>query len=98
MSVLVIPIDASQIPEQERKQQRLRVAVQSRAGITSEVISIAQGKNEVKLEVDPGAAMTVAIGAESASDEDLFHFQTLTTTVSLRHWLDKKTHVLPTFV
>ena len=50
MSVVIVPIDASQVPDQDRKQQRVKVAVQTRAGVRSQVVSVEGGKSEVKLE------------------------------------------------
>lgn len=86
MSVLLIPIDASQLPEQDRKQQRIKVAIQQGGAVKSVVVSLEGGKAEVKLEADPKQAVSVAVGPESASDEDIFHLQTLTASVSPKQW------------
>jgi hypothetical protein len=87
MSELIIPIDASQVPESDRKQQRVRVAIRDQKGIKSQVVAVEQGKAEIKLDVDPKQNLSIAIGPESASDEDIFHLQTLTATVSPSHWV-----------
>ena len=91
MSVLVIPIDSSQVPENERKQQRVKIAIKEPGGIKSQVISVEPGQTQVKLDVDPKQALSIAVGPESASDEDLFHLQTLTARVSPNSWGDQKT-------
>lgn len=86
MSVLIIPVDASKITDADRKQQRVKVAVQQRDVIKSQVISVEGGKAEVKFDVDPKQPVSVAVGPENASDEDIFHLQTLTSTVSPTQW------------
>ncbi len=86
MSVLIIPIDASQIPESDRKQQRVNVAVQLKQGVKSEVVSVVPGKAEVKLEVDSKQVLNIAVGPESASDDDIVHMQTVTARVSPAQW------------
>jgi len=90
MSQLVIPIDASQISDQDRKQQKVKVAIKTAAGITSQVVAVDQGRAEVKLDVDPKQNVSIAVGPENASDEDMFHLQTLTSSVSPSQWGDKK--------
>jgi hypothetical protein len=94
MSVLVIPIDASQVPEGDRKQQRVRVAVNDGSGVKSQIVAVEQGKAEIKLDVDPKQALSIAVGPESASDEDIFHMQTLTATVSPNQWAEGKPFTL----
>jgi hypothetical protein len=86
MSTLTLPIDASQIPEQDRKQHRVRVAVQQGGKVRSSVVSLEGGKAEVKLDIDPKQPASIAVGPESATDEDIFHFQTLTASVSPNQW------------
>ena len=88
MSSLVIPLDMSQIPEEERKQQKVKVAVNDGEKITSTVVKVG-AKDEVKLDVDEKRSLTVAIGADSASDEDLFRLQTINVQVSPRQWQDQ---------
>src|SRR5678816_2526313 len=98
MSTLVIPIDASQVEDAERKQQKIKVAVAVGEGakITSRVVTVESGKSEVKLEVDSKQSLTVAIGSDSASDEDLFRLQTINIQVNPRQWEEKPTLTLPT--
>jgi hypothetical protein len=98
MSVLLVPIDTSQIAEPDRKHQRLRVAVRQRGVVKSHVVSVESGRAEVKLDVDPALPLDVAVGGESAHDEDIFNLQTLTAKVSPAQWSDKKTLALPVFV
>ena len=97
MSSLVIPLDMSQIPEEERKQLKVKVAVDDGEKITSTVVKVS-GKGEVKLEVDGKRSLTVAIGSDSASDEDLFRLQTINVQVSPHQWQDKPTLTLPPIV
>ncbi len=94
MSVLIIPIDASKIPDSDRKQQKVKVAVQQRDVVKSMVVGVAEGKAETKFEVDPKLNTAVAVGPASASDEDLFHLQTLTASVSPAQW-QKQNLTLP---
>lgn len=86
MSTLVIPLDAGNVAEPERRQQRVKVAVQQGDRVHSEVVSLAEGRAEVKLEVDPGQPVAVAVGPESAADQEIFRLQTITATVSPRQW------------
>jgi hypothetical protein len=94
MSTLVIPIDASQVSDSDRKQQKVKVAVQSPSGIKSQIVSLEAGKTEVKIEVDPKQALSIAVVPATASDEDAFHLQTLTAAVSPSQWKDAKTLTL----
>ncbi len=84
MSVIVVPIDSSQIPAPDRKQQRVRVAIQQGSTIRSQVVPVDDGKAEVRLDVDPQQAVAIAVGPESASDQDVFHLQTLTATATAK--------------
>ncbi|RUL77508.1 carboxypeptidase-like regulatory domain-containing protein [Dyella choica] len=86
MSKLIIPIDASQISEKDREKKRLRVAVRAGRETTSEVVVIESGKGQVSLEVDAKQSLLVAVGPESASEEDLFHLRTININVSPRQW------------
>lgn len=94
MSSLVIPLDTSQIPEDERKQLKVKVAVDDGGRITSQVIRVS-GKDEVKLEVDGKRPLIIAIGSDSASDEDLFRLQTINVQVSPHQWQDRPALTLP---
>ena len=53
MSVLNLSIDASQIPAQDQKQQKVRIAVQQGGRTRSQVVTIANGKAATKFDVDP---------------------------------------------
>lgn len=97
MSVLVIPIDASQISETDRSQQRVKVAVQSGDKVVSQVVAVKDGKAEARLDVDPKQSLAVAVGPENASDEDIFHLQTLTANISATQWGTQKTLEMPAF-
>jgi len=80
MSSINVPIDASQIPEQERGKQRLRVAAKSGKKIVSEVVSVTTGRATAKLEMDTTETVTIAVGPESSSAADLFRRNTSTAT------------------
>jgi hypothetical protein len=97
MSVVIVPIDASQVPDQDRRQQRVKVAVQTRAGVRSQVVSVEGGKSEVKLEVEPGQAATIALGPDNVSDADLFYKQTLTVNIPAKQ-LGDRAFTLPPIV
>lgn len=97
MSTLIVPIDASQVPANERGQQRVKVAVQEGGKIHSQVVAVEGGKAEIKLDVDPKQPLSLAVGPESAADEDLFHLQTLTATISPRQWPARGNLTLPAF-
>jgi hypothetical protein len=75
MSVLVVPIDVSQVGDQDRKQQKVKVAVKAGEKVTAQVVDVAAGKAEVKLEVDGNQPLTVAIGPDNVSDDDIFNFK-----------------------
>ncbi|MBL8294583.1 MAG: carboxypeptidase regulatory-like domain-containing protein [Bryobacterales bacterium] len=99
MSVLIIPIDAAQVAQRERGEQKLKVAVQDRAGkVRSEIVSIEQGKAEIRFEVDPKQALSVAVGPATASDEDIFRLQTLTARVSPAQWRDQRSLTIATVI
>jgi len=95
MSVLIVPIDASQIPAEQRKQRRIKIAIQQRNEIKSQVIPVESDHAEIKLEVDPKQAVSVAVGPDNIPDEDLFHFQTLTATITPRQWREKTLTIPP---
>jgi hypothetical protein len=48
MSTLIIPIDASQISDNERGQQKVKVAVRAGDKTTSQIVSVESGKAQVK--------------------------------------------------
>jgi hypothetical protein len=98
MSKLIVPIDASQIASAEREGQRLRVAVQTVEGVRSQIVSVGADRTEVTLDVDPARAISVAIGPADATDDDMFHLQTLTAQVSPRQWVEKGSLTIAPFV
>ena len=98
MSKLVIPLDVSQVPDADRGQQKVKVAVQAGDKITSQVVSVKPGKAEVTLEVDSKQPLAIAIGPENVSDEEVFNFQTITTRVSPNLWADKPSLRLPPII
>jgi hypothetical protein len=98
MSKLVIPIDASQIPDADRGQQKVKVAVQAGDKIISQVVAVKPGKAEVTLEVDPKQPLAIAIGPDTVADDEIFNFQTITTRVSPNQWADKPSLTLPTII
>ena len=98
MSKLNLSLDASQVPAAEQKQQRVKVAVQQGGKIQSQVVAVEGGAAKVTLDVDPKQAASIAVGPENASDEDVFHLQTLTTSVSPTQWANQTELSLPTLV
>jgi hypothetical protein len=98
MSTLLVPIDASQIADQDRKQQKVKVAVQSGGKVISKVIEVTGGKGEVKLDVDAKQPLVVALGPDNISDDEIFNFQTVTVNVSPNQWAGKSTLSLPPIV
>ena len=98
MSKLVIPIDVSQVKDADRGQQKVRVAAKIGEKVVSQVVSVKSGKAEVTLDVDARQPLTLAIGPDNVSDQDLFNFQTLTTAVNPTQWANKPTLKLPPFI
>jgi len=98
MSKLVIPIDVSQVTDADRGQQKVRVAAKVGEKVVSQVVAVKSGKAEVTLDVDAKQPMTLAIGPDSVSDQEIFNFQTLTTTVNPAQWANKATLRLPAFI
>jgi len=90
MSTLIIPIDASQISEKERGQQKVKVAVREGEKTHSQIVSVESGKAEVKLEVNHKKSLQIAVGPANASDEDIFRLRTLTASVSPQQWEKEK--------
>lgn len=85
--VLIVPLDASQIPDGERKEQKIKVVARDQKGrVTSVPADVAGGRGEVKLKVDAAQTLEIAVGPESTPDEDLFKLQTVTAKVSPNHW------------
>ena len=59
MRSLVIPLDLSQIPEEERKQLKVKVAVDDGEKITSKLAKVG-GRDEITLEVDAASKTLLA--------------------------------------
>src|SRR5262245_8069412 len=97
MSSLIIPLDLSQIPEEERKQLKVKVAVDDGEKIISKIAK-PSGRDEITLEVDGKRSLTVAVGSDSASDEDLIRLQTINVQVPPNQWVDKPKLTLPPIV
>src|SRR4029078_646618 len=98
MSKLVIPIDVSQVKDSDRGQQKVRVAARIGEKVVSQVVSVKSGKAEVTLDVDARQPLTLAIGPDNVSDQELFNFQNLTTAVNAAQWANKPTLKLPPFI
>src|SRR6185295_9907231 len=98
MSKLVIPIDVSQVEDPDRGQQKVRVAARVGEKVVSQVVAVKSGKAEVTLDVDARQPLTIAIGPDNVSDQEIFNFQTLTTTVNPTQWANKATLKLSPFV
>src|SRR2546423_1608397 len=98
MSTIVVPIDASQIADQDRKQQRVKVALQQRGATKSQVASVEAGRAELKFDVDPKQPLSIAVGPETATDEDIFHLQTLTATISPSQLQERQAVTVPALV
>ena len=81
MSAILVPIDASQVPEKERGRQKVRVAIRAGKHIASEVISVEAGRGEAKFEIEHAGPVTIAIGPENAHAAELFNRNTPTVTV-----------------
>ncbi len=98
MSKLVIPIDVSQVEEADRGQQKVKVAAKIGEKVVSQVVAVKGGKAEVTLDVDGSKPLSLAIGPDNVSDQEIFNFQTLTTTVNPAQWANKATLKLPPFI
>ncbi len=87
MATLVVALDARQIPPEERKQQRIKVAAQSADGkIQSRVIGVDSEKVEVRFEVDSKTPLDIAVGPDEAADDELLKLQTITARVTPQQW------------
>ena len=84
MSTITIPVNAQAVPEDLRKQTRLRVAVKTGKKISSQVVAVAGagGAAEANFDIEDNAPVTVAVGPELTSAADLFNKSTPTMTVS----------------
>lgn len=97
---LNIPLDASQIKDYEPG-RAIRVLVTARDGFhhsqTVELSAAGTGEATFEFEEQPGM-LRVALGPDSASDEELQGMQTLNLNVTPRQWLDKPLLRLPPIV
>ena len=75
MSKLVIPLDVSQVTDKDREQQKVRVAAKIGEKVVSQVVSVKNGKAEVTLDVDGSKPLSLAVGPDNVSDQELFNFQ-----------------------
>ena len=98
MSKLVIPLDVSQVTDKDREQQKVKVAAKIGDKIVSQVVSVKSGKAEVTLDVDGSKPLSLAVGPDNVSDQEIFNFQTLTTNVNPAQWANKATLKLPPFI
>ncbi len=81
MSNIVVPVNASAVPADERGKQRIRVAVRSGKETVSTVVDVASGQARAELQLDTSGSVTIAVGPESTSAADLFLRNTPTVTV-----------------
>jgi hypothetical protein len=98
MSELTIPLDVSQVADNERGQQRVKVAIKEGDKVRTQIVSVAAGKAEVKLNVDSKQTLSIAVGPENVADEEMFHLQTLTTAVTPTQWAGKAKLKLPPII
>jgi hypothetical protein len=83
MSVLTVSLDSSQLSPEERKQQKVKVAILAADGkLQSRVVSVEKERTDVRFEVDERATLDVAVGPDEAADEELHKLQTLTARVT----------------
>jgi hypothetical protein len=82
MSTITIPVNAQAVPEQQRTQTQVRVAIKCGAKIDSKVVSVTGGQAEAQFDVDGNGPVTIAVGPEATSAADLFNKATPTMTVS----------------
>lgn len=87
MSTLVISLDASQIPAEERKQQKIKVGLQLAEGkVLSKVVAVEGEKVDVRFDLDEKRPVDIAIGPDEARDDELFKLQTITARVTPQQW------------
>ncbi|MDE3166661.1 MAG: carboxypeptidase regulatory-like domain-containing protein, partial [Acidobacteriota bacterium] len=96
--MLNLSLDASQIAASDQKQQKVRIAVQQGGAVKSQIVSVEGGKASARFEVNPKQSAQVAVGPESAGDEDIFHLQTLTVNVTPQQWAGAEALNLPALV
>src|SRR5690349_3469011 len=90
MSKLVVPIDVSQVTDADRGQQKVKVAAKVGDKIVSQVVPVKNNTVEVTLEVDASQPLSLAVGPDTVSDQEIFNFQTLTATVNPAQWANKQ--------
>jgi hypothetical protein len=81
MTIIRVPVDATQVPESERAKQKVRVALRSGEEIASRVVSVEAGRAEAEFNVEASGPVTIAVGPESSDAADLFRRSTPTVTV-----------------
>ena len=81
MSTISVQIDATQVPAQQREAQRIRVAARSGERTSSTVVSVASGKATAKLNSEGSGPITIAVGPESSTADELFNRNTPTLSV-----------------
>lgn len=87
MAVLVVSLDARQLPADERKQQRIKVAVQGVEGKTqSHIVAVDGDKLDVRFDVDQKTSLQIAVGPADAADDELFRLDTITARLSPAQW------------
>jgi hypothetical protein len=96
MTVITIPVNAENVPEDQRKKSLVRIAIKTGGSIRSEVVSIASGSSEARFEVDGISPVTVAIGPEATSAADLFNKATATAMISTQALAANPVYKVPT--
>lgn len=91
MATLIVALDARQIAVTERKQQKIKVALQGPDGkVLSKVVPVTEEKVQVSFDVDQKVPFTVAIGPADSTDDEIFKLQTLTANIAPALWRDQK--------
>jgi hypothetical protein len=94
---LIIPLDAS-TREDFKPEQPIKVAIQTRDGsVNNQTVKLSKsgkGTANFVFKEKPGK-LNVAVGPESASNEELFGMQTIGLNVSVRQWTDQPVLKLP---
>jgi hypothetical protein len=97
---LEVPIDASAIPEEEAREQQLKVVAQTREGeIHAQAVKLGKdrrGSATFRFPKRPGP-LRVLVGPAGATDEELAAMQTLAVDVQSRRWADKRQLALEPF-
>ncbi len=87
MAELIVVLDTREIAPEERRQQRIKVAVQAADGkIHSQIIGVDSEMQEVRFDIDERKPAEIAVGPDEARDIDLFKLQTITARVTPQQW------------